>query len=159
MSNKKAALLLALLLINVIGIFWYQELRFLKPTPVPINYQTVLAGQAITLVGTVPLPTGRPVFLHFINPDCPCSRFNMPRYKQLVEQYQDKIQFCAVLQVADSSRTISQFQMQYSLTIPVILDAQNWLPPAVYILLHKRPLLMHKANFTIGVTTTDHVIA
>ena len=58
---------------------------------------------------TVILPTGvnpavddgRPLFLHFFNPDCPCTRFNAEHVRALRLQFAGKVHFVAVMQIFD----------------------------------------------------------
>src|SRR5882762_8640971 len=87
---------LILLLAGIIGLFWHNEWKYSLPTPVPTGYRNVPPG---TKVGLQALQTGaikKPVFLHFFNPDCPCSRFNMPHFRELVKKYGDRVTFVAV---------------------------------------------------------------
>ena len=72
---------LTLLTSMVGGLFWYNDWVFRLPTPVPINYKPVPPGTSITLGNSVPHTPDKPVFLHFFNPDCPCSRFNKTHFQ------------------------------------------------------------------------------
>ena len=83
------------------AIFWYQELQYSLPTPVPANYQAIPVGQAISAVTS--LPDG-PLFLHFYNPDCPCSRFNANHLKSLIRTYQDSVQVFIVVPSAKAKK-------------------------------------------------------
>ncbi len=71
-----AATVLLLIVSGIAALFWQQELQYARPTPVPADYVTVLPGRRVM----VPVAAGavrKPVLLHFFNPDCPCSRFNL----------------------------------------------------------------------------------
>jgi hypothetical protein len=83
------------------AIFWYQELQYSLPTPVPANYQAIPVGQAISAATS--LPDG-PLFLHFYNPDCPCSRFNANHLKSLIRTYQDSVQLFIVVPSANAKK-------------------------------------------------------
>jgi len=89
------------------AIFWYQELQYSLPTPIPANYQAIPVGQAVSTVTS--LPDG-PLFLHFYNPDCPCSRFNANHLKSLIRTYQDSVQvFIVVPSAKAKKKAIGEF--------------------------------------------------
>ena len=66
---------LAFLLSAVGALFWYNEYIYHLPTPVPENYKPVYPGETIALKSPLKEYNNKPLFLHFFNPDCPCSRF------------------------------------------------------------------------------------
>ncbi|MEM6845913.1 MAG: redoxin domain-containing protein [Bacteroidota bacterium] len=101
----------------VVTIFWEQQLKYLKPTVKPDHYVPVALGEQIDLSF---LPNGsKPVFLHFYNPDCPCSRFNQDHFRQLVRQYQHQVSFYTI--VPDHRKeSVSQ-----ELGVPVISDTNG----------------------------------
>jgi hypothetical protein len=79
-----------------IGIFfWKQEIKYQLPTPIPVSYVPVQIGS------TIPLPrsfqSGSSYFLHFYNPDCPCSRFNARHLKSLIRNYKDSVRIVVVV--------------------------------------------------------------
>jgi len=92
---KKALTITWLLLIfsGIACIFWYTDWKYSLPTPVPSAYHPVAPGAYVDLASKLPVARNKPVFLHFFNPDCPCSRFNIPYFKTLVRKYGDKISF------------------------------------------------------------------
>ena len=65
----------------------------------------------------------KPLFLHFFNPNCPCSRFNMRYFKTLVKKYNDKIDFQIVALVKEYSYTEKNIQEKFGLQIPVSFDS------------------------------------
>ena len=69
-----AIVVLCLACMAIAFIFWRQELKYLQPTSVPHNYVAVPIGKDVALPAA--LAPGTSYFLHFYNPDCPCSRFN-----------------------------------------------------------------------------------
>src|ERR1041385_3187235 len=96
-SRKGIVAAWLLILVVVVGIlFWYNEYIYSLPTPVPVSYRLVKANEHIPIINKLKVAPGKPVFLHFFNPDCPCSRFNAPHFRDLVKTYGDQITFVAV---------------------------------------------------------------
>jgi hypothetical protein len=98
-AMRKRFTAVALLFACTLGIgyaFWQHDLQYQKPAPVPSGHRPVALGSQIDLTG---LPTGtrRPVLLHFFNPACPCSRFNLKHFLSLVRRYEKQVTFCAVV--------------------------------------------------------------
>lgn len=58
--------------------------------------------------------------LHFFNPDCPCSKFNIQHIKKLVKQYGKQVNFVVVL--SDQKLDIANIKKQLDLPINVIND-------------------------------------
>lgn len=88
------------LLATVGAVFWYQDVRYSLPTPRPATLVALDNGQPVALPGSfAPAPDGRPLFLHFFNPDCPCSRFNADHVRSLRERFGREVHFVAVIQV------------------------------------------------------------
>lgn len=100
-------------------IFWQQELKYALPTPVPASYVPVLFKQQINL----PQQQGGAVFLHFFNPECPCSRFNVKHMKQLMVTYKDKINFKIII---PSFASIADAQNYFDEGIEIIQDKDGW---------------------------------
>ena len=117
-----------ILLSGAIGfIFWRYEVRYGLPNPVPANYHDVQRGALIQLPASAQMlqtPGKKPLFLHFFNPDCPCSRFNMPQFKALVGEYEDKVDFAIVI-MSPATFTPAQIQRKFGLPhpIPVLRDS------------------------------------
>src|SRR5688572_6777344 len=91
------ALLLAVLAAGISFLFWHDDWKYSLPTPVPQSYKAVPTGSSIALADRLPLGEERPVFLHFFNPRCPCSRFNVPQFRALAREYGDRIDFGVVV--------------------------------------------------------------
>lgn len=100
-------------------IFWYQDWRYTIPTPVPRNYKIVNTGKKINLP-SVP-SSGKPVFLHFFNPGCPCSKFNMTHFKTLVKEYVQEVDFTIVV-LSSKNYTEKEIQNKFDLDVPVSFD-------------------------------------
>jgi hypothetical protein len=133
---------LVLLAITIGLLFWYNDLVYSRPTPVPHNYKAVATGTVVKLPGLLCGYNNKPLFLHFFNPDCPCSRFNTRTFKALVKTYRGKVNFAVVvvsktqpdLQAisenfggipAVQDRSISAICGVYSTPQAVLLDGSN----------------------------------
>jgi len=65
----------------------------------------------------------RPLFLHFFNPECPCSRFNVPHFKALVNRYSDQIAFAVVVMRSESHHTEAYIRDRFDLgSVPIHYD-------------------------------------
>ncbi|WPP48275.1 DUF6436 domain-containing protein [Catalinimonas niigatensis] len=115
-----STLLLTVIVVTIIYIFWKEQAVYLLPTPKPGNYHEVALGAKPTLhinqlhVGK----SERPLFLHFYNPDCPCSRFNLSQFKAMVKQYQDSVDFYVILHQSDKDQSAVESEFE----VPVIRD-------------------------------------
>src|ERR1700744_4303768 len=98
--KKRLVIAWLLLLITAIGwLFWESAWKYSLPTPVPSGYRDVARGTPVRLPASAApalRAAGKPLFLHFFNPDCPCSRFNMPQFKALVQRYRGQVSFAVV---------------------------------------------------------------
>jgi hypothetical protein len=134
MSIKKSFIAIWLLIIGsgIAYIFWYQELRYSLPTPVPVNYHKVNSGTHVS-IKTIPglEKSSKPLFLHFFNPNCPCSRFNITHFKSLVKEYGDKIDF-AVVALTNKGYTQKDIQQKFNLELPVVFDSSYAAACGVY---------------------------
>lgn len=97
MKKLLVILWLAALLAGIAYLFWYNELKYNLPTPVPPAYKEVKLGASVTIPEKLLKQKDKPVFIHFFNPDCPCSRFNLPHFRSLVRKYSDQITFAVVV--------------------------------------------------------------
>lgn len=104
-------------------IFWKQEIQYSLPTPVPANYKAVSTLEKVALRKHLPSAfPGKALFLHFFNPDCPCSRFNSQHFTTLYQQYQDSIQFLAVV---PKEAMLEDAQQYLPDEIPIIIDTKD----------------------------------
>jgi hypothetical protein len=107
---------------GIVYIFWFTDWKYSLPTPIPKEYHQVAAGTSIDLAGKLPVADDKPVFLHFFNPDCPCSRFNIPYFKSLVRKYKDKISF-AIVVLNNQAYTAKEIQNKFDLSVPISFDS------------------------------------
>ncbi len=86
--------------LTLIGFsFWQQDWQYALPTPKPQGLVQVEQGAIVNLSATLAnIDSSRPTFLHFFNPSCPCSRFNLNHVRDLVQTYKTQVRFIAVLQ-------------------------------------------------------------
>ena len=136
MKNRLVAGWLILLSCAIGIVFWRYQWKYSLPTPVPVNYQDVRRGTLIQFPASAQLlqtPGKKPLFLHFFNPDCPCSRFNMPQFKALVQQYEDKVDF-AIVVMSPKIFTPAELQSKFDLPhpIPVLRDSAIAVACGVY---------------------------
>jgi len=147
-------------LLSCIGaLFWYNELVYHLPTPIPKNYRPINSGTVVKLTGALNEYHNKPVFLHFFNPDCPCSRFNIANFKSLVKQYGRKIDFIVVV-VNNKYYTAKQVQDKFDLTIPVSFDPTLATACGVYstpqaVLLDAQHKLYYRGNYNRARYCTD----
>jgi hypothetical protein len=113
---------LAVVFAGIFLLFWYNEWVYSLPTPVPKSYHKVTTGTFINITDEFRPDKTKPVFLHFFNLGCPCSRFNIAHFKSLVKRYGDKVSFAVVVMNKDKEYTVKEVQDKIGLTIPVLLD-------------------------------------
>ena len=123
---------LLLLLAVICIVFWQQEWKYSLPTPVPTGYHAVTPGEHVVLAGKVKTEAGKPLFIHFFNPECPCSRFNAPHFNSLVRKYGDKMTFAVVLINTTKRHDPQEVQRHYDFTVPVLTDSSIAVACGVY---------------------------
>jgi hypothetical protein len=102
-------------------LFWHEDWKYSLPTAVPDNYHPVPFGGLVSIAGKIK-QSNRPVFLHFFNPDCPCSRFNIPHFRSLVRTYGGRIDFAVVVLSEQKKYTADDLRDKFNLDIPVYFD-------------------------------------
>ena len=121
MKKWGVIVLLIFIFCAIAGIFWRSEYVYSLPTPVPVGYSQVMPGETVDLKEKIDTH-GKPLFLHFFNPACPCSKFNIPHFKSLVKKYSNKIDFAIVVLSKDESYSATDIRNKFSLDIPVYFD-------------------------------------
>lgn len=124
--NRPTRLFLALgsagSLLAVVGFaFWQQDLKYSRPTPRPASLRVVVPGSQPDLRGVPRFADGKPIFLHFFNPGCPCSRFNLDHVRALAMQQKEQAHFVAVLQGDDEGSLRREFA-SLGLDVPSVAD-------------------------------------
>ncbi|QJD81612.1 DUF6436 domain-containing protein [Spirosoma rhododendri] len=147
------------LLAAVGSLFWYQDWLYQLPTPLPSVYKPVPVGTRIQAPQLVNLPADKPVFLHFFNPDCPCSRFNQPHIKALVGQFGRQVSFLVVV-LSTKAYSPQQIRHQLGLDLPVLLHTSLASLCGVYatpqaVLLDTRHRLYYRGNYNRSRYCTD----
>jgi hypothetical protein len=150
---------LTLLFSTVAGLFWYNDWVYQLPTPVPLHYIPISTGSPIYLKGKINAPTGKPVFLHFYNPDCPCSRFNKSHFRSLVQSYGNQVHF-AVVVMTDKKYSEKDIQDKIGLNLPITFDRSIANQCGVYstpqaIILDKDQKLFYRGNYNSSRYCTD----
>jgi hypothetical protein len=113
---------------GIAAIFWYQEVQYLLPTPVPKDYRVVLPQDVIQFDSAlIAQKNSKPKLLHFFSPDCPCSRFNLKHFLTLNRKYNKTIDFYVV--IADKKK-VSSAQYMIGHAVPVIIDSNEQLAKA-----------------------------
>lgn len=108
-------------LLTAIGfIFWKNDLVYSMPTPVPAAYKAVEKGDVVHIA--LENRSKKPLFLHFFNPECPCSRFNLTHFKYLAKTYGAKVDFRIVV-LNQNHLTEKEMQEKYGLSVPVLFSA------------------------------------
>lgn len=114
---------LGLVLSGISWLFWDHELRYQLPTPVPPNYKMVSPGTPLALNLSFGTDAKKPLFLHFFNPDCPCSKFNIGHFKELVKTYGKDVQFAIVAMTPNRRYTAEDIRKRFDLDLPVTFDS------------------------------------
>lgn len=147
------------LMVFIGGVFWYNQFVYSLPTPVPAAYKSVAKGKMIDLQLPLSLDKKKPVFLHFFNPDCPCSRFNVKEFKALVKRYHGEMNFVVVM-MTDKPYSEQQIKERFGLTIPVIKDFNIAEACGVYstpqaVVLKASQELYYRGNYNVTRYCTD----
>jgi len=161
MKIRKTILLIWLsILFTAIGlVFWRTEFLYGLPTPIPENYQVVKQGSVILIPGIPQPKDNKPVFLHFFNPTCPCSKFNITHFKALVKQYGDDVTF-AIVVMSNTRFTARQIQDKFDVNIPVYFDTAIARSCGVYstpqaVILDNHQKLYYRGNYNRSRYCTD----
>jgi len=141
---------------TVVALFWWQELQYLKPTPMPQhlqNYQAV--NPDVSFIDNL---DSLPTCIYFFNPNCPCSRFNQQNFRKLYRSYQDKVRFYAIIE-NEFEGIDKYFDKQ---NIKIVLDTSKKVANelGVYatpqlVILDKKQKIYYKGNFNKSRYCTD----
>jgi AhpC/TSA family protein len=162
MKNMRIAAVITWLIILsgiIITLFWYNEWVYALPTPVPSKYKPVNTGEEIFLSAKFQPQVAKPLFLHFFNPDCPCSKFNISHFKSLVKQYSDKVTFVIVV-LSNKPYTAKQILDKFSLNTTVLFDSSIAISCGVYstpqaVIIDGNHKLYYRGNYNRSRYCTD----
>ncbi|QRR00593.1 DUF6436 domain-containing protein [Dyadobacter sandarakinus] len=154
---------LVLLFTGIATMFWYYDWIYKLPTPIPENYQPVVTGSTVDLGDQIQSPDGKPVFVHFYNPDCPCSRFNKKHFKSLVQQYGRDVHFVVVV-MSEKTFTPEAIRRKMGVDLPVLFDKSIADRCGVYstpqaALLDQHSRLYYRGNFNASRYCSDEKTA
>ena len=121
MQKRTVIVWLTFIFMGIIALFWHNDWVYNLPTPIPENYRVVNQGENITLTPQLKQNNKKPLFLHFFNPRCPCSRFNMTHFKSLVKQYGNEVDFEMVV-MSNKDYSVKEIQDRFDIQIPVLFD-------------------------------------
>jgi hypothetical protein len=119
----------------IAAAFWWQDGRYALPTPVPTDYAPPELGADLGAVrARLPVPPDQPVWLHFYQPTCPCSRFNFDEVRRLQHAHACRVALVTVVSepgtavlpgafVVDADGALARACGVYSSPQAVILDA------------------------------------
>jgi hypothetical protein len=113
---------LATIMATISYLLWQEDWKYTLPTPVPERYNAAKPVDGLSVKRRMGVNTRKPVFLHFFNPECPCSRFNVPHFRSLVNKYGDKLTFAVVVMANEQEYTTTDIQNKFDLNIPVFFD-------------------------------------
>ena len=132
-KNWLFAFWLLIIASGIAYLFWYHEWKYSLPTPVPVNYHAVNTGARVFIKDIPGLEQNdKPLFLHFFNPDCPCSRFNITHFKSLVKEYGTQLNFAVVALTPKGLYTDEDIKRKFGLSIPVVFDSSYAASCGVY---------------------------
>lgn len=87
-----------------LGMFWYQDWQYSLPAPRPPALVQPEFGARLRILEPQSFDDlavnaqRRPTLLHFFNPNCPCSRFNLTHIRRLADTFGDEVRLIAVLE-------------------------------------------------------------
>ncbi len=111
------------------GMFWYQDWQYSLPTPRPAALVQPELGTRLRILKPESLDdlatnaNRRPTLLHFFNPACPCSQFNLTHVRRLLAKYGNGVRVIAVLETTDAD-ALEQFR-ELNLRCEVVLDRRG----------------------------------
>lgn len=139
-------------------LFYAEDIKNRLPTAIPKKYVATKFGAKYDNNFVIKL-SKKMKLLHFFNPECPCSKFNIKHIKNLATQYQQQVEFVAYSSSKD-------FPKDYP--IPILHD-KNGKMAALYgvystpqaVLLHTNGKMLYRGNDNVsrycGSKNTEYV--
>ena len=134
--------------------FYKNEVQYWIPTPIPVDYVEISMGSTVE---SQLYEKGEKKFIHFFNPLCPCSKFNLTTYKQLIKKYGSEFQCYAVVQ--ETTEGVKKADVSYleELDVTIAADRNQKLAKklGVYatpqiVLLDEENRLYYRGNYNIA---------
>jgi hypothetical protein len=159
MRKKIAVLLLISVTAAIAAIFWVTEWQYSLPTPIPKDYCDVRTGTEIKLE-KFHVAHSKPLMLHFFNPGCPCSRFNVPHIQSIIKKYKGKVDFAVVVMSNNDNLTAEEIADKFNADIPVFFDRDIATECGVYstpqaVIIDKNSKLYYRGNYNKARYCTD----
>jgi hypothetical protein len=155
-TRRLLAVISALSLLAWIGAaFWQQDLRWSLPTPVPAGLIQPAMGSRPDLPPSLSavVRSDLPTLLHFFNPRCPCSRFNLDHVCEIEREFGDRIRVVNVLQ-GESATQLADAVEELKLAGTSVFDLDGAIAHAlgVYstpqaVVLDRGGVLAYRGNF------------
>jgi len=126
-GTARAALLVVIqgaLLAVIAAAFWWQDWQYALPTPRPDGFYQAPLGSRPQLPAALQAQRkpGRPILVHFANPHCPCTEFNLDHLRNLHQAFAGQVDFLVALQThAEPAQAQREFEDMH-LSMPMVVD-------------------------------------
>jgi hypothetical protein len=129
---------------GIVAIFWYQEMQYLLPTPIPKNHRVVLPNEVVKFDSAlIPQENVKPKLLHFFSPECPCSRFNLKHFLSLSRKYNDAVDFYVVIA---EKQDVTKAKYMVGKDITIVVDNKEKLAKACGVYSTPQAALIQQNN-------------
>lgn len=131
-------------------VYWQQELQYTQPTPKPEGLVQIAFNERVDVSPWIP-QNGKPIFLHFFSPECPCSKFNAQNFEQIYTRFKDAFDFYVVIPSYSDPEEAAGF---LPVDIPIIQDETTLLSATVgvystpqAVLIESNKSLYYRGNY------------
>ncbi len=150
---------------TVAAAFWYGDFRYDLPTPRPAGLVQSARGTKLPVelwVQSEPVEK-RPVLLHFFNPECPCTRFNVEHVRALHSRFGASVLFVAVAQSnQEDDAELAESVRRLDFGFPYVKDPDGRIAAqaGVYstpqaVLVNEHHELVYRGNYNVSRYCTD----
>lgn len=143
---------LGLIMVALTHTFWQYEVKYAMPTPVPIDHKEVCIGEKVPFEPYIEQGE-KPILVHFFNPSCPCSKFNIKELFVLKKVYGKDVDLAIVLE-SELESDVAHFKKTYGTDMDVLLDRDGAISDVfgVYstpqaVILDKDGVIYYKGNY------------
>lgn len=119
--------LLGCVLLTIGYLFYSQELKYWMLTPIPKGFKSIDIGSEVDVDL---IRSSDRKFIHFYNPNCPCSKFNTRSYKSLLRQYGNDFACYVVIQKSIKGLTGDEIEFLKKLNVEIVVDTDRHLANA-----------------------------